>query len=153
MDFAGPLQYKETSRITQVESAYDVLFTCASTRAVHLNLTKDTTAPTFQMALKEFIARRAKPSMIISDNAKTFQATKRWLDVIQNDQDIHNYLAQQNIKRRFNLFQFDCLWFVSGATWSVLARRIGIRRRTNVFSFKMSPDMASVASDDFQALL
>ena len=90
------------------EKCYVALLTCATTRAVHLKLCRDATAHEFQLALKEFVARRAKPSMIISDNAKTFQATKRWSDALQDDQDLHNYLCKQGIEWKFNLSRAPC---------------------------------------------
>ena len=61
------------------------------------------TANEFQLALKEFVARRGRPSMIISDNAKTFQATSKWLKYLKQDDGLFNYLGQQNITWRFNL--------------------------------------------------
>lgn len=59
-----------------VAKAYIALFTCAATRAVHLKLCKDLTAKEFQGALKEFVARRGTPRLMVSDNGKTFSATK-----------------------------------------------------------------------------
>lgn len=56
VDFAGPVYYKIKKSATA--KAYIALFTCASTRAVHLKLCRDLTAVEFQRALKEFVARR-----------------------------------------------------------------------------------------------
>lgn len=79
------------------------LFTCASTRAVHLKLCKDLTAREFQRSLKEFVARRGSPTAIVSDNAKTFQATKKWLKTLKKDEDLFNFLATKEIEWRFNM--------------------------------------------------
>ena len=83
VDFAGPV-YHEIGK-NKIEKAYIALFTCASTRAVHLKLCGDLTAKEFQRALKEFIARRGLPQIIISDNGKTFVATGKWLKVLKKD--------------------------------------------------------------------
>ena len=70
VDFAGPVYYKVRKSTTA--KAYIALFTCASTRAVHLKLCPDLSAAEFQRALKEFISRRGCPQTIVSDNGKTF---------------------------------------------------------------------------------
>ena len=101
VDFAGPLYYKTRKKTTN--KAYIALFTCATTRAVHLKLCKDLTACEFKRTLKEFIARRGTPRQIVSDNAKTFVATKSWLEKLQRDDGVNNYLASQSIKWKFNL--------------------------------------------------
>ena len=101
VDFAGPLYHKLQN--ADPGKAYVALFTCASTRAVHLKLCTDMTVIEFKRALKEFVARRGAPQMMVSDNAKTFIATKTWLENLQQDEDLNNYLAAQAIKWRFNL--------------------------------------------------
>ena len=49
-----------------------LLFTCAVTRAVHIELVPDQTAQTFVLALRNLFADRRPSSAIYSDNAKTF---------------------------------------------------------------------------------
>ena len=53
---------------------YIVIFTCATTKAVHLKLPKSMLTEELKYTLKKFIARRGTPRKIISDNAKTFKA-------------------------------------------------------------------------------
>ena len=53
-------------------SAQLVLYTCATTRAVHLDLVPDTSASSFMKSLKRFISRRGIP-YLISDNATCFR--------------------------------------------------------------------------------
>eukprot|EP00795_Rhopilema_esculentum_P000481 gene481-10157_t len=101
VDFTGPLYYKANKK--EVKKAYIVLFTCSSTRAVHLTLCKDMTAEEFKSTLKWFVARRGKPHLMVSDNARTSQATKKWLESLQNNEEINGYLASQSIKWIFNL--------------------------------------------------
>ena len=50
-----------------------VLFTCAVTRAVHLEVVPNLTIPSFICALKRFISRRCIPNLIISDNGTFFK--------------------------------------------------------------------------------
>ena len=100
VDFAGPLLYKSGS---ETGKAYVALFTCASTRAVHLKLCKDMTAEEFKRGLKEFVVRRGAPDLIVSDNAKTFQAMKKWLSTLQKDENLFNYLATKEIGWKSNM--------------------------------------------------
>ena len=101
VDFAGPLYYKVGKGNTQ--KAYIILFTCASTRAVHLVLCKSMAVEEFKRALKWFVARRGKPNTIISDNAKTFKAARTWLQSVKDSDEINNYLSKESIKWKFNL--------------------------------------------------
>ena len=50
-----------------------VLFTCAVTRAVHLEVVPNLPASSFICALKRFISRRGIPNLIISDNGTCFK--------------------------------------------------------------------------------
>ncbi|GFU08769.1 integrase catalytic domain-containing protein [Trichonephila clavipes] len=66
IDFGGPLYTKDENK------HYIVLFTCAVTRAVHLELVSNLTTETFLLALRRFISRRGLYSKILTDNAKNF---------------------------------------------------------------------------------
>ena len=61
------------------------------------------TAEEFKRGLKEFAVRRGAPDLIVSDNAKTFQAMKKWLSTLQIDENLFHYLATKEIKWRFNM--------------------------------------------------
>ena len=58
VDFAGPLFVTTKDGMSKV---YIALFTCCVTRAVHLELVEDLTAPTFLRCLRRFIGRRGTP--------------------------------------------------------------------------------------------
>ena len=74
-----------------------VLFTCLTTRAVHLEAVRDMTTCTFLMAYRRFIARRGTPVKIISDNGKQFKLASTILDnvwhAIGECPDVVNYLT------------------------------------------------------------
>ena len=101
VDFAGPLLYR--SEQNTIEKAYIILYTCVSTRAVHLKVVKGMGVADFQRSFKEFTARRGLPDKIISDNAKTFMAAKDWLMKLRMDEDLNNYLAMHQIRWQVNL--------------------------------------------------
>ena len=95
VDFAGPLYVKDIyTKSTTMNKCYIALFTCTSTRAVHLELVPDLHANSFIRALNRFIGRRGVPSHIVSDNGKTFV-----------DQHIQNYIRSRgaNLVWRFNV--------------------------------------------------
>ena len=103
VDFAGPLEYKVSKKIKA--KSYVAFYTCATTRAVHLDLLTDMTAGEFKQSLTEFIARRGNPVKMVSDNGKTFVTTVKWLDKLIQNQLINDYLAKMNIRWQFNLFR------------------------------------------------
>ena len=101
VDFAGAFKYRVNKKT--VGKAYIALFTCATTSAVHLKLCRDLTAEEFQRAMKEFVARRGTPRLTVSDNSKTFTATKKWLNKLKKNEELMNYLATEKINWRLNL--------------------------------------------------
>ena len=75
VDFAGPLFSVDFPK----KKLYVCLFTCAVTRAVHLEITESLSLSDFMMALRRFSARRGVPSVIYSDNACTFKGADAYL--------------------------------------------------------------------------
>ncbi|XP_029181161.2 uncharacterized protein [Acropora muricata] len=73
MDFAG-LLFTKTTRGTA--KTYICLFTCATSRAIHLEFLPDLSSEAFIRGLQRFAGRRGTPASITSDNAKTFKARK-----------------------------------------------------------------------------
>ena len=69
VDFAGPVFSVDFPK----KKFYICLFTCAVTRAVHLEMTDALSMSEFMMALRRFAARRGLPRIIYSDNAATFK--------------------------------------------------------------------------------
>jgi hypothetical protein len=72
IDHAGPLYCSDFNG----KKFYVLLFTCAVVRAVHLELVNSLNVEDCVLAIRRFIARRSLPSLICSDNAKTFVAAK-----------------------------------------------------------------------------
>ena len=78
IDFAGPLYVRASTSSENVdEKCYVCLFTCATTRAVHLKLTRNLTVDSFLLAFRTFTSRRGLPTTLVTDNAKTFRGTSR----------------------------------------------------------------------------
>ena len=89
VDFAGPLFSVEFPR----KKLYICLFTCAVTRAVHLELTESLSLEQFMMALRRFAARRGVPSTVYSDNARTFVGAEVLLRSISGDSPLVGSLS------------------------------------------------------------
>ena len=120
VDFAGPLY---VLRRKSMKKVYITLFTCGVTRAIHLELVPDLSAETFKQTLKKFTARRGTPSLMVSDNAKTFEATAKWLKKLYRDPTVQHFLQENSIRWRFNL---------SLAPWwgGFFERLVGLVKRT-----------------------
>ena len=101
VDFAGPLDYKVTKK--ERGKCYVLIFTCATSRAVHLEVTKSQMAEEFQRKLNSFIARKTRPCLIISDNASVFKATASSLKKIRKSKRLQDHLAREEIRWQFNL--------------------------------------------------
>ena len=101
VDFAGPLYVKEKSG--QMGKAYIALFSCCVTRAVHLELVEDLSTGTFKRCLRRFIAKRGMPVLIVSDNAKTFQATEKALKKLFDHPEVKADLERDRIEWKFNI--------------------------------------------------
>ena len=102
VDFAGPLHIVYSSQGTDMEEkVYVCLLTCASTRAVHLELIMDLSVETFLLALRRFASRRGLPATIISDNAKTFKASSKEVSKIIRSDEVQKYFTRNHIRWRF----------------------------------------------------
>ena len=118
IDFTGPVYIAETKQTIKrtkkrpvqlvktktTSKAYIALTTCAVTRAVHIELVPDLTTDSFMRSFRRFVSRRGRPSIIYSDNAKTYQAAEK--GVIQcyellNSSPFKEYLGEQSIQWKF----------------------------------------------------
>ena len=68
MDFFGPLYVDDSKKV------WVLLITCATSRAVHLELVQSQGIEDVKLALRRFFALRGTPVLVFSDNAKTFRA-------------------------------------------------------------------------------
>ena len=82
----------------QMRKVYIALFSCCVTRALYLDLVEDLSATTFLRCLRKFTARMGTPTLIASDNAKTFKTTEKELE--------NRHLCKE-ITRSCNIFGRD----------------------------------------------
>jgi len=100
VDFAGPMFVKEGKVLKKV---YLCLFTCGVSRAVHLEVVDELSTSKFLLCLRRFTGRRGMPSLIVSDNAKTFVAAAKFLRKLMKDEEVQRYLEDGRVVWRFNL--------------------------------------------------
>ena len=99
VDFTGALNVKQNkSKDTKV---YLCLFTCATTRAVHIEIVPDLTENSFMLAFRRFISRRSLPRVIISDNASTFKCAAADILQLFESTGVHEKLAEYGTKWKF----------------------------------------------------
>ena len=102
VDFAGPLYCKERDHSNSHKS-YIALFTCASTRALSLELVPDLTSHSFKNAMIRFISIRGIPNVMVSDNAKTFQKTAEDCQCLITRSPTHEFIETSRITWLFYL--------------------------------------------------
>ena len=99
MDIACTSSHKEGAA-----QGYIALFTYATTRAVHLELSTDMTTDKFLLAFQGFVGRRGLPHTVYTDNARTFHATNKHLALLWtclSAAKTHQFLTQNNITWKF----------------------------------------------------
>ena len=102
LDYLGPLYVKEKASVTE-EKVWVALFTCATSRAVHLELVHDMTTETFLNAFRRFCGRRGIPSLVVSDNAKTFKSASNILTKLSKEIEVIDHLSSMKITWQFIL--------------------------------------------------
>ena len=121
VDFAGPLYIKQSTALNTTK-VWLCLYTCAVTRAVHLDLVSDMNASTFIRSFQRFTARRGIPNKIISDNGKTFKSASK---------SIHDIIYSPNVRTHLNNLQLEWTFNLERAPWwgGMFERLIGSTKR------------------------
>lgn len=97
VDYFGPIVVSIGRRH---EKRWVALFTCLTTRALHLELVHSLSADSAIMALRRFIARRGTPDTIYSDNGTAFTGANRILREFYT-KDVEEFMAVKKIKWSF----------------------------------------------------
>ena len=109
VDYSGPVIIKlnKLTRSTQPTSKrYRALFTCLTTRGLHLELATDMTMNAFLLALSRFIDRRGHAKILRSDNGSNFTGAEKKLKYALTciDQSkVAQTLTKQHIQWKLNL--------------------------------------------------
>lgn len=102
IDYFGPITVKVGRRR---EKRWGVIFTCLTTRAIHIEIAHTLSTDSAIMALQRFSSRRGIPSIIYSDNGTNLRGADKelrfFLDHLNNDK-INNYAVRNFIEWKFN---------------------------------------------------
>ena len=102
VDYFGPIAVK---RGRGREKRYGCLFTCLSSRAVHIEVVEYLDTDSFINCLQRFIARRGLPELIRSDNGRNFVGAERELrEGLQawKQEKIEGDLSEKGVRWIFN---------------------------------------------------
>ncbi|XP_043482815.1 uncharacterized protein LOC122511551 [Leptopilina heterotoma] len=120
IDYFGPMQVKKGRRR---EKRWGVLFTCLSTRAVHLELAASLSADSTILAIRRLSARRGQPLELYSDQGTNFKGADRELRNAISEIDVEKqreYAAANSITWKFNPPAAPHM----GGSWERLVRSI-----------------------------
>ena len=74
------------------------MWTCASIHALHLKVTGELSATAFLLAFRRFCSsRRVVPTVIFSDNAKTFKHCSKEIKGVIRAEEVRQYFTNQQI--------------------------------------------------------
>ncbi|XP_071138753.1 uncharacterized protein [Mytilus edulis] len=119
VDFTGALTIR--NRHNEESKAYICLFTCAVTRAVHLELVYDLSEESFLLCFRRFVSRRSVPKIMMSDNALTFKAASNEISRLCNSRKVKENIQNYGIEWKF--IPNRAPWF--GGMWE---RMIGLTK-------------------------
>ena len=119
VDYAGPLY------IVGRKKVYLCLFTCATTRAVHLELCDSLSASDFLMAFTRFVARRGQPKKVYSDNGSHFRCGDRLL------QEEFDRFSRQKVHEFSVVKGFEWIFIPPASPWwgGFWERLVGLVKR------------------------
>lgn len=102
MDCFGPFQVKNGRKYSKV---YGIVFTCLTSRAVHLEMLDDLSSDSFINALRSLIAIRGQVSTLVSDQGTNFKGASTELKAALGEMDngkLKDFVSQHMIDFRFN---------------------------------------------------
>jgi hypothetical protein len=99
LDCFGPFMVKQAR--SEVKR-YGCIFTCLTTRAVHIEKLNSLDTDSFLNGLRRFVARRGTPDKFWSDNGTNFVGGLSELKKSMADCKIKNYCLKQDIEWNFN---------------------------------------------------
>ncbi|XP_033096702.1 uncharacterized protein LOC117100976 [Anneissia japonica] len=120
VDYFGPIEVRERRSTVK---RYGCIFTCLSSRAVHLEVAESLEADAFINAFRRFVARRGQPLKMFSDNGTNFVAGERELrEALDN---MNNSVVEDALHTR------GCEWHFNppaashfGGVWERLIRSV-----------------------------
>lgn len=101
MDLFGPIEIKDTVKQRTRKKVWGVIFDCAATRALHLDLTEDYSTDAILQTIRRFVAIRGCPTEIQSDQGSQLIAAAKDIADLVRDWDwncVSTWATNQKIK-------------------------------------------------------
>lgn len=98
VDYTGALYVRNTGIERKV---YICLFTCTTTRAIHLEVVEDLTVEAFLLTFRRFASSKSLPRKLISNNASTFVSANNELKELFQSHALKETLAREGIEWLF----------------------------------------------------
>ena len=105
LDFFGPFEIKGEVNQRSTGKAYGVIFACAASRAIHLEVADDYSTNGFLKTMRRFVSIRGYPSMVRSDpGSQLTAASKELIEVIRSlDQnEMQRFGAERGLSWKFS---------------------------------------------------
>ena len=149
IDYFGPMLVTQFRRSLK---RYGCLFTCMSTRAVHIEIVPSLDTESFLMAFWRFSYRRGRPTNCWSDNATYF---------VTSDKELANAISEWNHAKIANqLNQHGITWHYSppygphhGGAWESLIKSAKRALKTVLKNRSLTEETLATALVEVEALL
>nr|CAD2202371.1 unnamed protein product [Meloidogyne enterolobii] len=140
VDYFGHVTIKTTNGDHQ--KRWVAVYTCTSTRAVHLEVAEDLSAQAFLHTFRRFIAQHKKPKLMISDNGTNFKAAEKVLTSIWKENQIQKYASDHEI---------NWIFVTERAPWKngLVERMVGLIK----YSLKRTIGKKLLFEDEFRTLI
>ncbi|XP_059350981.1 uncharacterized protein LOC130687583 [Daphnia carinata] len=107
IDYFGPLTVRVGGRGRRHEKRWISLFTCFTTRGVHLEVANGLSMEEFLLCFSRFVSLRGKPKVVYSDNGTNFVAAEQELrqaleELISKHEELQTLMACQQIEWHFS---------------------------------------------------
>ena len=114
---APPLpDFRRTFKDNEVVKSYICLFTCCSTRGIHLETCESLNVSSFRLSFRRFCSRRGLPVLLLSDNASTFKSASQEIRKIARSKEIRIMLQIKELHRLSSPPEPPG-WEVAGKAW------------------------------------
>jgi hypothetical protein len=134
VDYAGPIQFTPVrGRGVRSRKAWICIFTCLTTRAIHIELATELSTACFISALKRFISRRGPLQCLYSDQGTNFIGANSYL------RDLYKFIDQLNPALEIECIENRIQWKLNppasphwGGSWESMVKVVKSFLRNNM---------------------
>ena len=104
LDLFGPRTIRDTVKKRTHMKVWGIIFTCASTRAVYLDITESYGTDSILAAIRKFVSIRGSPTQMISDQGSQLKSASKEVATLAKDWNwstVSDWAQSQNIEWKF----------------------------------------------------